>query len=134
MASDHNKIYPDIATIEITNSKGEKIEWNGFKELSESGIEYIGDCKFFLPDDAKKVTFRVYDRKHTSKKKFKKWLMSNGIRRNEAELLCRSIKCFNGKISYRWIYLTQLLKSEVTFFSVWKEIFNCMTIKDGNRL
>ena len=63
-------------------------------------------------------------RSSTSRKRFKKFLMSKGIQRNDAELLCQSIGCWKGLIGYRGVYLyTMFGFSKVRFFDVWNYIF-----------
>lgn len=43
--------------------------------------------------------------KKMSKKTFKKWCMSSGLTRNQAEFLCRMMKAYKGSISYQEIYI-----------------------------
>ena len=55
-------------------------------------------------------TFNVKFKHHKmSKKTFKKWLMSNGFKRDLAELFCQIIASFGGRISYQSIYVDSFL-------------------------
>lgn len=68
-------------------------------------------------------------RSHTSRKRFKKSLMSKGIQRNDAELLCQSIGCWEGLVGYRDVYLHIIFGfSKVRFFDVWNYI--CAVVGD----
>lgn len=97
------------------------------KVLTDEGVETVDiPSELTIPGT---FTITVHDRRHMSGKRFKKWLMGHEISRNNAEVLCALIQYFEGRVSYRYIYMTQLFKSKVTFWSVWNEIFHTISFE-----
>ena len=53
----------------------------------------------------------ILPHKNISRKKFKKWLMSNGFNRDLAEWFCKAVKSFRGERSYQYLYYNGLFSS-----------------------
>lgn len=79
---------------------------------------------------------RIYPKylKKMSSKKYKKWLMSIGASRDEADTLCRILGSMRGKLSYADIYATNynllLISGESPTFS---DILQSIIIKGANK-
>ena len=118
----------EISMTDIYISDGNG-QWKKVTELNviDPKIFYDPDETVNNPfSDTRTLTFTIdiSVRFHTSRKRFKKFLMSKGIQRNDAELLCQSIGCWKGLIGYRDVYLhTMLGFPKVRFFDVWNYIF-----------
>ena len=71
------------------------------------------------------ISIDISNKYHMSRKRFKKILMSKGLGRNSAELICDAIRFTKGQISYRSVFINTLLFSgdHVLFFDVWSDIF-----------
>ena len=66
---------------------------------------------------------KISHSKKISHKKFKKWLMSKGINRNQTESLCNMIRICNGSISYIDVY------NECFLFPSYFNVFGCILYK-----
>lgn len=117
----------------IPEDGGEPVELTDISDIEMEDVlpdlldpDAIGKALVDLLDTGKTFTIKIdiSNKFHLSRKRFKKLLMGKGISRDEAEILCASIECWKGKESYRDIFLESMfLKSEVTFFDVWRAIF-----------
>ena len=100
------------------NENGELIEVGKF---SDCEIETDVSCAYdeithsvTLPPTSFSGTINIPSHK-MSRRKFKKWCMSEGISRNSSELLCKCIAAGKGKLSYEDIYRTNIFTPEAYF-------------------
>ena len=94
----------------------------------------ITDNSSIFPDCRKEytITIDITNKFHMGKKRFKKILMSRGISRNDAEILCENIKACCGAASYRDVYLRTIFRRQpkVCFSAVCLYIYSYYSLKE----
>ena len=97
-----------ITPINEDGTYGEPIKFEKLKPIAEEDFQDLDTTKKnkLIFNTTWSGEFNVkFRHKKISKKTFKKWLMSNGFKRDLAELFCQIIASFGGRISYQRIYV-----------------------------
>ena len=117
---------PDNEFIEsemyIELSDGHRTKISGIQILDFRDLKDNKKCTLNFRDSYS-FSIDISSKYRMSQKKFKKWLMGNGVSRNDADYLCFSVGLFKGSASYKKIYLSQLFNPRVTFTNIIKEIW-----------
>ena len=114
-----------LRPINPDGSYGDPIEIENFENVTYSLDENVDKFYTIGFDLAKESDITAYGyiripNKKTSRKTFKKWLMSKGFDRDLSEWFCKVVKSFKGQYSYQTLYFNGL------FSSTSQDLFNIL--------
>ena len=93
----------------LSRCTGESVTWNGLKtvnlETANESFEEKWSNKQLRFDDVKFVG-KVNLKTKCTKKSFRKWAMSKGCSRDEAERINKLVAAQKGRVSYETLYLS----------------------------